>query len=259
MIGAFYSFTLFPQNKIAHWLFMRATCPLVSSDRMADPSVLQFFWVLVLSADVGADAAKTRAWQGLNAFAARLTRSSGPESGDGLRATDFSRFGEIALDIFASELGTSDQSDDDHNRDGGSRRARRDQLKTPGGPEEATAARRANVMASVAVAADWLACCGPQLQRRLLVRGRTGGSEGTETTAMDGQGAGGGDSRSGNGGMEKWQRWKRCWVALANGEHARMLDNDDGITRNMARQAKELMDKLDTEVAARARDDADEF
>jgi hypothetical protein len=191
-----------------------------------------------LGADARTDSGKSRAWQGLNAFAARLTRASSSDSGDGARATDFSRYGETALTTFVADLPHSTGSSSSSSSSGGDSRGE------PGAAQEDSAAdneRRA--LLAAAVAADWLACCTPQLRRRMLVFGGSRGIQGSDTVDGDTKGkqSGSGDERD---GAAEWQLWKRCWAELATGE--RTLGQQDE-TRHVAQLVTQLVDKVERE------------
>ncbi len=216
-------------------------CSFVSSTRR-DTVLLTFFALVIttnvgLGADVRTDSDKSGAWQGLNAFVARLTRTSGSDSGDGARSTDLSRYGETALTTFAADLLHSTGSSSSSSSGGDAR-------GEPGAAQEGSAAdneRRA--LLAAAVAADWLACCAPQLRRRMLVFGGSRVIQGSDDADNDtkGEQSGSGDERD---GAAEWQLWKRCWAELATGE--RTLRQQDE-TRHVAQLVTQLVDKVERE------------
>jgi hypothetical protein len=181
---------------------------------------------LGLGADVRTDDDKSCAWQGLNALAARLTRASGSDSGDGKRATDLSRYGESALITFAADLQSASSG---------------------GSPEDPAAAANNDAatnerwgLLSAAVAADWLACCAPQLRHRMLSSGSSRGDDDDDGNTKRAQSGSSGEQS----GTAKWQLWKRCWAELAAGEQT--LGKPDEM-RYIAQQVTQLMDSLDEE------------
>jgi hypothetical protein len=188
------------------------------------------YYALGLGADVRTDSDKSGAWQGLNAFAARLTRASGSNSGDGARATDFSRYGETALTTFAADLQSAKSS-------GGSGGV------PAAAPGDDAAQNERRALLATAVAADWLACCAPQLHRRMLVFGGSRGIKGN-SGGDDAEGALGGSGDE-KGGAAEWQLWKRCWAQLAAGE--RTLGEQQDETRFLAQLVTQLMEKVERE------------